>query len=195
MSLDTTCHIDSATTGNSTLIVSCFSILENIIIQMTKSSQELTDERTLINEPSVLNEEQLLQLHTVVLEALICTVKYIHQLSTELTDTTNQLLLPAVRVIGSWLAEDSLSLTTEIKPILPFLLRQCSQDGDGMEYIKFLLPGLSNLIVQDEYCQLLLSNGLMDVLVNYIEYLTIRLVYIQCNGHLGIAHSLLCLRP
>lgn len=154
------------------LILSCFSIVENVIIFMSKYSQEMEEQG--LTELQSVTEEHLVQLHTVVLETVINISRYVHRLSGTNT-SQNQLLLPAVRVLGAWLAEDSLSLTGEIKSLLPFLLRQCSKEIDGEEFAKFLLPGLSHLVNEEEYCQLLLASGLLEVLLNYITSLSSRL--------------------
>lgn len=133
----------------------------------------------------LLTEEDLLQLHSTLLEGLTNIVHFLKSL-----DYDTPLFIPAVRVLGAWLAEDSLSLSSEMTLLLPSLLKLCKteagkkeqyskKEGDFKEeeermkedIIKFLLPGIGHLIEEERLLVILLDNGLIHVLLTYTHSL------------------------
>lgn len=88
---------------------------------------------------------------------------------------TTPLLIACVRVVGAWLAEDSLSLSTDIYSCLPFLvliakLTDSSEaEREGKDLLKFLLPGLSHLAAEDKPRAVLVRAGLWSVLQSHLQ--------------------------
>lgn len=89
----------------------------------------------------------------------------------------------SVRVLGAWLAEDSLTLVGEVYSLLPFLLDLCAtsapteEDGD---LLKFLLPGLCHMTVDDKARPVLLTNGFQRTVFQYMEKLLPLCVKSRC---------------
>lgn len=109
----------------------------------------------------MLTEEDMLQLHSAFSEAFKSINEFLNSLSPPLPPHT-PLILATVRVLGAWLAEESLTLTSELYQLLPKLLEMCrahlqegQAEGSSIEErclenpLKFLLPGLSHLMAED----------------------------------------------
>ena len=112
----------------------------------------------------VLTEEDMLQLHSAFSEAFKSITEFLNTISPSLSPD-NPLIIAIVRVLGAWLAEESLALTTELYQLLPTLLNMCEahlqlaqgerergeKEGAGFmdNPLKFLLPGLSHLVADD----------------------------------------------
>ena len=81
----------------------------------------------------VLDQEDLLQLHTTLTEALTSVVHFLHTLESigTFTSLSHPVVVAAVRVLGAWLAEESLVLSEEVYKLLPFLLKLCGR-GSSM---------------------------------------------------------------
>jgi len=125
---------------------------------------------------SDLSEEDLLRLHTSLTEALRWVLVALNQLEGCPVEST-PLLLPCVRVLGAWLAEDSLSLSTEVYAILPSLLHLAKltdtseAEAGGCDLLKFLLPGLSHLSADDKPRRILMNAGLWELLKTHLQRL------------------------
>lgn len=161
--------------------------MENAIVLMANSSDKTKDTNTLEVQSGfeLITEEDLLQLHTTLMEGLLSVVKFLKTLSQEpppgksdeeLELQSNPLLTPAVRLVGAWLAEDSLSITSEVYSLIPYLLRQCDRGEEGEELIKFLLPGFGHLVTEEKMCKILLENELVRLLLKYTNSLIKRSV-------------------
>ena len=141
--------------------------MESVIILMANHESK---------RDAFITEESLLQLHTTLMEgfaALINFFKTHQQILNEPSQMTQKdYLISAVRVLGAWLAEDSLSLNTEIYSLIPFFLRLCEQEV--MDVLKFLLPGFSHLVTDEKPRDILLKNGFLVVLLKYIRDLNKR---------------------
>ena len=74
------------------------------------------------------------------------------------------LMIAAVRVLGVWMAEDSLALSSEVYALLPFLVNLCKEEED---VLIFLLPGFSHLLAEDKPRRALISAGLCRQLVKH----------------------------
>ena len=161
--------------------------MENAIVLMANSSDKMKDTNTLEAQSGfeLITEEDLLQIHTALMEGLLSVIKFLKTLSQEppsgrsdeqLELQTSPLLTPAVRLVGAWLAEDSLSLTSEVYSLIPYLLRQCDRTEEGDELIKFLLPGFGHLVTEEKMCKILLENELVRILLKYTNSLIKRSV-------------------
>lgn len=111
----------------------------------------------------------------------------------------------AVRVLGAWLAEESLALSEQVYQLLPFLLQLCAGspepgllqtqghqvshvvseavvDGSGAtsagpppnELLKFLLPGLCHLTVEEKPRRVLLKAQVEGTLLEYMRELALQ---------------------
>ena len=143
--------------------------------------------------------EVLLKLHTILTEALTSVVHLLTAASRSMhmhvpvpvppegsTSPCDRLLqdypivAASVRVLGAWLAEDSLTLVGEVYGLLPFLLELCGRsdptgeegsDPTGDNLLKFLLPGLCHMTVDDKARPVLLANGLQGTMFQYMKKL------------------------
>ncbi len=149
------------------MVICCFSILESVIVLMAnQETQELTTSKPKIDE------ETLLQLHGTLLECLSFIVRSLKEheedeVSEKYSETKPQhhYLVAAIRLLGAWLAEDSLSLFDELYSLLPYLLRLC--DNDDKDVLKFLLPGFHSLVADCE--PMLMKKGLLDVMLKHVQ--------------------------
>lgn len=98
------------------LLCACYHLLENIIIYLTTSPSLLLDEK------------QILQLHSAMLGAFHSIIFFLKELSDENNPQgqyQNPVVIATVRVLGAWLAEETSALRTKTYEILPFLLQIC----------------------------------------------------------------------
>ena len=138
----------------------------------------------------VLTEEDILQLHSAFSEAFKSITDFLNTLPSPLPPH-NPLVVAIVRVLGAWLAEENLALTTELYQLLPKLLNMCGAhlqlaagEGEGGERerggtddasvmenpLKFLLPGLSHLVA-DETPRAIMKTILPHLLLQYMTAL------------------------
>lgn len=140
---------------------------------------------------STLGTETLLQLHTVLTEALTFVLHLLsvtsrgraaHPAATPSPSSEDlarllrehPIVTAAVRILGAWLAEDSLTLSGEVYSILPFLVELCvsaSPRQPEEDLLKFLLPGLCHMTVDDKARPVLVDAGLGRILSRYMQQL------------------------
>ena len=80
----------------------------------------------------------------------------------------------AVRVLGAWLAEETLALSSDVYHLLPYLLELCHHrllTQQTEDLLKFLLPGLSHLTAEDKPRRVLLKADLQKLLLAYMQNL------------------------
>ena len=134
---------------------------------------------------SVLKEEDMLQLHSAFSEAFKSITEFLNTISPSLPPD-NPLIIAIVRVLGAWLAEESLALTTELYQLLPTLLNMCEahlqlaqgereeREKEGSDFmenpLKFLLPGLSHLVA-DDTPRAIVKTTLPQLLLQYMTAL------------------------
>lgn len=148
------------------------------------------EEGYLVTGPVVLIDslaaETLLKLHTILTEAF-SSVLYLLTVTSQSTvlekvgaSRNGQLLreypivTAAVRVLGAWLAEDSLTLTAEVYRLLPFLIELCTAStpvGEEGDLLKFLLPGLCHMTADDQARYVLLKTRFLSIISHYMERL------------------------
>ena len=147
------------------IVIASFSILESVIVLMANEETEHIKQ---------ISEETLLQLHTTLMECLSFLVKTIKTHKEERktfpssTPPPIEHIVPSVRLLGAWLAEDSLSLSDGIYSLLPYFLCLCESVENDV--LKFLLPGFSNLVTDTMPRRLLLENDLLSVLLEHVRY-------------------------
>lgn len=132
-----------------------------------------------------LTTETHLKLHTILTEALASVLHLLTVTSQsgvmkapEAAQGQHLIKYPivtaAVRALGAWLAEDSLTLATEVYKLLPFLVELCTasdpleEEGD---LLKFLLPGLCHMTADDQGRCILLETCFLKIISRYMEKL------------------------
>ena len=128
-----------------------------------------------MNRNVVLSPEEQLQLHGTLVEGLSLVIQFLKCVLCD--DAVQQadplLLLASVRVLGAWLAEETLSLTEEVYTILPPLVGMCdSSTEQGRDLMKFLLPGLNHLVAEDSPRRVLLQVQLHSILLDHFRILS-----------------------
>lgn len=80
-------------------------------------------------------------------------------------------------MVGAWLAEDSLSLPSEVYSCLPLLVQSAKSTDNEMaesknvDLLKFILPGLSHLTAEDKPRRIMLKAGLLELLLGHLQRL------------------------
>ena len=166
------------------VIVSCFSIMESVILIMANQESGLND------KDKKIDEETLLHLHTTLMECLKFLVQSLKELEASKEhfgcQEHSQYLTAAVRLLGAWLAEDSLSLSNEVYSLLPFLLK-LSCDNVENDMLKFLLPGFNHLVADEKPRRLLIECGLLPALLKHIQnHCSTRLIAISYSIYLNV---------
>ena len=128
----------------------------------------------------LLSQGDLGQLHTTLTEAFTCvvqilqTVKEFSNKASSAGENVESLTTAAVRVLGAWLAEETLALSSDVYRLLPFLIELCHnrlKQGEDKDLLKFLLPGLSHLTADDKPRRVLLKADLQKLLLAYMQHL------------------------
>ena len=84
------------------------------------------------------------------------------------------IITASVRVLGAWLAEDSLTLTSEVYSLLPFLMELCAASTPQREdedILKFLLPGCCHMAADDKRRTVLEKTNFPKILASYMKEL------------------------
>ncbi|ESO99077.1 hypothetical protein LOTGIDRAFT_238919 [Lottia gigantea] len=94
------------------LLCSCYLLLENIISHMTTG------------QPMGFEEKQVLQVHASMVGAFNAVLFFLDEISTQRNKKwLDPLVTASIRVIGSWLAEETTALKHTIYKLLPFLIQ------------------------------------------------------------------------
>lgn len=136
--------------ANADILVSCYNLLELIICYMTSA-------------PSLkLDEHQVLQLHSAMEGAFNSVIFYLREQSEQgdQVDNPSQIVLASVRVLGSWVAEETSALKVKVQEILPFIVKLCKCQMESLhnsiksttkkKTVKF--ESASNMDSQEEKC-------------------------------------------
>ncbi|CAH1776723.1 unnamed protein product [Owenia fusiformis] len=98
---------------HSPLLSGCYSLLERIIGYMTTGPTMLLEEKT------------LMQLHSAMLGAFNAVTCFLMDVASDDSGKKNchPVTYASIRVLGSWMAEETLALNKEINKLIPFLIR------------------------------------------------------------------------
>ncbi|XP_066494569.1 neurochondrin isoform X2 [Tiliqua scincoides] len=157
------------------LVAACYVLMELAIVECTRE------------ESSLLREAQKVQLVGILEEAFGAVIHYLRQVGREKME--DPFIFASIRVLGSWLAEETSSLKQEICDLLPFLVHYAKvlfekerKGKSGLQHeveqagqkplwrgdaLRFLLPGLSHLTTEDRPRQILISEGAPVLLCQY----------------------------
>ena len=125
-----------------------------------------------------MTEEDILQLHSAFTEAFKSTTDFLVSLPPPLPHH-NPLVIAIVRVLGAWLAEETLAVSSKLYNLLPKLLEMCQshlhENKGGVEKclenpLMFLLPGLSHLVAEDT-ARAAVKTALPQLLVDFMTAL------------------------
>ena len=130
----------------------------------------------------LLSQGVLSQLHTTLTEAFTCVICIVQafkessssEASCSAVESVESLTTAAVRVLGAWLAEETLALSSDVYHLLPYLLELCHHrllTQQTEDLLKFLLPGLSHLTAEDKPRKVLLKAELQKLLLAYMQHL------------------------
>ena len=155
---------------NSEFLSACYFIIEAMIIYLSNVS--------------ILCEDDLLKLHNTISRILSTVIKFLEECSTA-TENISLMLTPVtlatLRVLGAWLAEDDLTLLSEVCKILPFVLDialadhhrklELKSSEQHPHVIQFLLPGLLHLTTEGKPRKAILHKGKHKAMLEYMMYL------------------------
>nr|CAG4640669.1 EOG090X0266 [Eulimnadia texana] len=95
-------------------------------------------------------------------------------------DRQTHFVCATIRVLGSWLSEETSSMHEAICEVLPFVLSFCSKlfelrknltNGEEVpEALRFLLPALCHLVTEDSTRKVLIAQKTHELLYDYLEY-------------------------
>lgn len=154
------------------LLSSCFCILERIIGIMVDES---------LFQPNRLHMEQLLNSINMAFKAIVGFLKFLYteyrsNLSQLYSDNLHDVIFATVRVLCSWLAEETFALQEEVIEILPFILDICKRpipvsEKDLAEFkvINFFISPLCHLTADDKTRKVLLENDLLTILFEHLD--------------------------
>uniref|UniRef100_T1IIF8 Neurochondrin n=1 Tax=Strigamia maritima TaxID=126957 RepID=T1IIF8_STRMM len=156
------------------LLVSCFISLENILTFLVNNDHEID-----------FNQRQ--QLYSALNSAMNGVLHFLTTESREIESLDNlstmkkQVIFSCVRLIGVWLAEEISALRDDVYAILPFLLKVAVHaskmtttshdncvENDGLDILRFLLPGMCHLTAEDEPRSLLIALKFHETLYYYM---------------------------
>lgn len=155
------------------LLSSCYCILERIIGIMVDES---------LFQPNRLHIEQLLKSVTMAFKAIVGFLKSLYveykcNLSQLYTDNLHDVIFATVRVLCSWLAEETFALQEEVLEILPFILDICKRpvplhekDLADFKVINFFISPLCHLTADNKTRRVLLENDLLTILFEHLDY-------------------------
>ncbi|XP_054716026.1 neurochondrin homolog [Uloborus diversus] len=153
------------------LLSSCYCILERIIGIMVDES---------LFQPNRLHLEQLLNSINMAFKAIVNFLKTVSSSKNDSITKTSifqDVIIATVRVLCSWLAEETFALQEDVLEILPFVLDVCKNPSDlctlevnDFKIFQFFVSPLCHLTADDKARQVLLENDLLKMLFRYMDY-------------------------
>lgn len=156
------------------VLVGCYMIIENFITFMT--TQEFLE----------FDSKQREQAYCALKGAVGAILSVLHQTSLDhdsrwevaLSDRKTQFICAAVRVLGSWLSEETTSMKDEVSAVLPFVIQFCKRmfeemkngNPDAPDALRFVLPAFCHLTAEDKPRKIMLEQKTMQLLYDYLMY-------------------------
>nr|CAG4646854.1 EOG090X0266 [Megafenestra aurita]SVE92253.1 EOG090X0266 [Megafenestra aurita] len=156
------------------ILVACYSVVELFITFMT--SQGFLD----------FDAKQREQAYCALKGAVGAILALLHQTDEDLShewtipgnDRRAQFICASIRILGSWLAEETSSMKEEVCSVLPFVITVCSRiyeerkqgANDMPDPLRFMLPAFCHLAAEDAPRKIMLSQKLPHLLYDYLLY-------------------------
>lgn len=164
------------------ILVACYSIVELFVSFMT--SQAFLD----------FDAKQREQAYCALKGAVGAILSLLHQVSVEqegaeggwngpVTDRRMQFVCASIRILGSWLAEETASMKEEVCSVLPFIIGICSRmyeerksgttTTEGLllpDPLRFMLPAFCHLAAEDATRRVMLASKMPQLLYDYLLY-------------------------
>ncbi|XP_038055249.1 neurochondrin-like [Patiria miniata] len=193
-------------TSKESVLVSCFSLLEQCIEYLT------------CGPPLALDDRQVVQLHTAMTGAFGAVMFYLQGAQYQESWPDQPLVVAAVRVLCVWLAEETTALKEQVYQLLPFLIKvvdksfkevtnsrshanaaaaastpqQSLRSFASTDLLRLLLPALCHLTAEDEPRARLVEEGGIELLGECFSYHWKRFVDGDEDGDSEIALTTLC---
>ena len=160
---------------SSDILVACYSIVELFVAFMT--SQSFLD----------FDSKQREQAYCALKGAVGAILSLLHHIDQDqgeggwkgsVTDRRMQFVCASIRILGSWLAEETSSMKEEVCAVLPFIISICSRmyqerkagTADLLDPLRFMLPAFCHLAAEDETRKIMLEHKMPDLLYDYLLY-------------------------
>lgn len=157
------------------ILVACYSVVELFITFMT--SQGFLD----------FDAKQREQAYCALKGAVGSILAVLHQTDEEfshewtipVTDRRTEFVCSSIRILGSWLAEETSSMKEEVCAVLPFIITVCSRMYDERKLgtisdmpdpLRFMLPAFCHLAAEDAPRKIMLCQKLPQLLYDYLLY-------------------------
>lgn len=184
----------------SLLITSCYAVLEKLIMAVTAGDYILG-----------LDHKQTLQFVSAMTATFKAVMKFLCKVN-ELWESSDgdeasekigkSLVMASFRVLCSWLAEETSAAREEIDEVLPFLfklaidnlnLKQCSDDEDRVDIMRFFLAPLCHLSAEDSSRLIIIERKFYQVVAVYLDSIWKKFVKSSFNcDELEAALSTMC---
>jgi len=157
------------------ILVACYSIVELFIVFM--SSQAFLE----------FDSKQRDQSYCALKGAVGSILALLNQVSeacedagwtSPANDRRTQFICASIRILGSWLSEETSSMKSEVCAVLPFVLKLCTkmfeQKKSGVtdlpDPIRFMLPAFCHLAAEDAPRKIMLTEKLPQLLFEYLLF-------------------------
>lgn len=156
------------------VLVSCYSVVEQFITFMTSQG--------FLDFDSKQREQAYCALKGAVgaiLALLIQTdEEFSHEWNLPAADRRAQFICASIRILGSWLAEETTSMKEEVCAVLPFVITVCGKmyeeqklgASEMPDSLRFMLPAFCHLAAEDAPRKIMLSQKLPQLLYDYLLY-------------------------
>nr|CAG4646076.1 EOG090X0266 [Macrothrix elegans] len=156
------------------ILVACYSIVELFITFMTSQS--------FLDFDSKQREQAYCALKGAVGAILSLFLQVSEQYADGWTvpmhDRRTEFICASIRILGSWLSEETTSMKEEVCAAFPFVLRMCANlfekrkagDLDLPDPLRFMLPAFCHLAAEDKPRKIMLEEKLHELLFDYLQY-------------------------
>ncbi|EDO40604.1 predicted protein, partial [Nematostella vectensis] len=188
------------TAPKSSILISCFNILEHIISKLITSQPQDQSKAS-----TDFGSEVISKVYSQVTEAMASVLKLLECVELEVAlqempETKRNFLLALARVLCCWLAEESVALQDKVLKVLPILIKLSEETMDldspspqqhqksaksvsfnlpeplnqparKVEILRFLLPALCHLSAEDKSRHILIAHNITKLLCQFYAVL------------------------